>query len=177
MPGEPEPVVAQLGSSDQVVLMGKGWWMQFPEDSVEVEAQAVRGWTTGRNLAWFGETTDQTAYVIEELGEIPAAETMEDLGLDVAVTFGDLNTAPGSSIVMTVAPTSGDLEEVTFDVWWQVEDVTDVNASGWRLHIFATTNGGSYTLKSVEATALCMLRQHGSTRELGTGLTADGSCE
>lgn len=137
VPGEPEPLVTQLGLEDTVMLTGNGRWLPPMFDAVEIDGEAGSGWTTGLHLGWSGDTTDQTAYVVEELGETPTAASMEDLGIAVATSFATLNTAPGSYIVMTGAPTSGDLEEVTYDVLWQVKDVTEANASGWRLHVFA----------------------------------------
>jgi hypothetical protein len=64
---------------------------------------------------------------------------------------------------MVIPPTVGDLGEVTFDVVGLLDDAQ----LGWRLHIFGqpTEGGEGFSLKSVEATALC-----------GRGVTEDGLC-
>lgn len=87
---------------------------------------------------------------------------MLDLGEMVAAVFGSTDEG-GSRIEMSVAPTVGDLGEVTFDVVGLADDAQ----LGWRLHIFGqpTEGGEGFSLMSVEATALC-----------GRGVTEDGLC-
>ena len=60
---------------------------------------------------------------------------------------------PPSRIVMSVAPTVGDLGEVTYDV----VGIGDDAVRGFRLHVFATPDEGGegFVLKSVEQTVLC----------------------
>ena len=88
---------------------------------------------------------------VELLGETPSAETMLDLGLIVAEALA--SDEPASRIVMSVAPTVGDLGEVTYDV----VGIGDDSVLGFRLHVFATPDEGGegFVLKSVEQTVLC----------------------
>jgi hypothetical protein len=60
---------------------------------------------------------------------------------------------PPSGITMSVAPTVGDLGEVTFDVI----GIQDDAVRGFRVHVFATPDEGGegFVLKSVEQTLLC----------------------
>ena len=98
-----------------------------------------------------GGGDDLTSFVVSQLGEIPAAETMLDLGLMLANTFADVNNA--SNVVVSSAPTVGDLHEVTYDV----VGLGDDSVGGYRLHIFGqpTDSGGGFSLMAVEATTMC----------------------
>jgi hypothetical protein len=122
----------------------------------------VTGWVNSRYLGYLGGVEDLTSVAVDRLGGIPEAETMLDLGELVAGAFSTTDEG-GSSIVMTVAPTVGDLGEVTFDVVGLADDAQ----LGYRLHIFGqpTESGEGFSLMSVESTALC-----------GRGVTAEGFC-
>ncbi len=111
------------------------------------------GWVRSSFIGRIGQTTDETARVIAELGGTPSAATMEELGRIVADVFA-ADPPPVSSITVTVAPTVGDLGEVTYDVIGLGDD----SVLGWRLVVFGTPDGGGpglFSLKSVEATQLC----------------------
>jgi hypothetical protein len=98
-----------------------------------------------------GGVDDLNSFVVSELGQIPQAETMLDLGLIVANTFGDVDI--GSDVVVSVAPTVGDLGGITYDVLGLGDD----SFGGYRLHIFGQPNdsGEVFSLIGVEATSLC----------------------
>ena len=97
-----------------------------------------------------GGGDDLTSFVVSQLGEIPAAETMLDLGLMLANTFADVNNA--SNVVVSSAPTVGDLHEVTYDV----VGLGDDSVGGYRLHIFGQPiDSGGFSLMAVEATTMC----------------------
>ena len=117
------------------------------------------GWASSAFLAYLGATDDITASVIADLGETPVAETMMELGTIVAEA--NASTDPASRIRMSVAPTVGDLGEVTFDVVGLGDDAL----FGVRLQVFGTPGDENFSLKSVERTLLC-----------GRGLSADGLC-
>jgi hypothetical protein len=150
-PGTDQPVVAELAPlADAVLALGDA--RALPESIwFEVEAEGVTGWASSSFLGYLGETTDVTAGVVENLGELPRAETMLDLGLIVAETLA--SDDPPSRIVMSVSPTVGDLGEVTYDV----VGIGDDAVRGFRLHVFATPDEGGegFVLKSVEQTLLC----------------------
>jgi len=115
----------------------------------EVTVHGVTGWASARYLAYVGDTTDLTAALVGS-GPYPSASSMVELGRLVARHH--LPEEPGSRVVMTVAPTYGDLAEVTFDVVGLADD----SVAGLRLHIFATKKaGGGWTLRSIEASSFC----------------------
>jgi hypothetical protein len=129
----------------------------------ELEADASVGWASASFLGYLGVTDDVTSQVVAEIGEIPVAETMLDLGLLVAETLAIEEEGFSSRITMTVAPSVGDLGEVTYDVVGLQDDAL----RGFRLVVFGTPtdSGEGFSLKSVEATSLC-----------GRGVTAGGLC-
>mgnify|MGYP001546109058 CR=1 FL=1 len=150
-PGTDQPVVQELDPlSDDVVALGKA--RALPA-SIRLEVAAVggSGWASSSFLAYLGGTTDETAAIAETLGETPAAETMLDLGLMVAEALA--SDEPPSRIVLSVAPTVGDLGEVTYDVI----GIGDDAVRGFRLHVFCYPDAGGegFVLVSVEQTVLC----------------------
>ena len=116
---------------------------------VELDTGSAEGWSNFALLAYAGVTDDATSEVIGLLGEIPTAETMEALGLIVAESLA--STDPQSFIVMSVAPTLGDLGEVTYDVLGLGDDAV----YGYRLHVFGEPVDDGFSLRSVERTFLC----------------------
>jgi hypothetical protein len=150
-PGTDQRVVQELDPlSDDVVALGNA--RALPASIwFEVEAGGGSGWASSTFLAYLGGTTDETAAIIETLGETPAAETMLDLGLMVAEALA--SDEPRSRIVLSVAPTVGDLGEVTYDV----VGIGDDAVRGFRLHVFGTpaAGGEGFVLDSVEQTVLC----------------------
>jgi len=138
-----------LGETRQ--LTGSMW--------IQVEYEDQRGWVNLRFIAYLGDTTDVTADVISNLGERPVAETMLGLGLIVAETF--VSEEPRSDLVVSVAPTVGDLGEVTYDVVGLGDDAV----RGVRLHVFGQPVDGGFSLDAVEMTTLC-----------GRGADSDGFC-
>ena len=124
---------------------------------VEHNTGAAVGWSNSAYLAFLGGTDDATAEVVALLGEFPTADSMEALGLIVADSLA--STEPVSFIVMTVAPTEGDLHEVTYDVIGLGDD----SIYGYRLHVFGQPVTDGFSLQSVERTFLC-----------GRGVTEDG---
>jgi uncharacterized protein YraI len=130
---------------------GEGW--QLPSGSVwwKIEADGGVGWANQQYLSRLGQVDDVTSVVVEQLGEIPIAETMLDLGLVVANAYVDPDV--GSEVVVSVAPSVGDLGEVTYDVTGFGDD----SVGGVRLHVFGQLNdsGDGFSLMAVEATTLC----------------------
>ncbi len=117
------------------------------------------GWSNLSFAAYAGGTDDATEEVVSVLGEIPIAESMGALGLIVAMSLA--TSEPASRIVMSVAPTQGDLGEVTYDVIGLGDD----SVYGYRLHIFGEEVIDGFSLDTVERTALC-----------SRGVDADGLC-
>jgi len=126
---------------------------------IEVDFSGLEGWVNLRFIAYLGATDDITAQIVSTLGETPVADSMLELGLIVAESI--IAEAPGASIVMSGAPTTGDLGEVIYDIVGFGDD----SVRGTRIHVFGEPVGGGFALKSVEASPFC-----------SRGVTQDGDC-
>ncbi|MYE64871.1 MAG: hypothetical protein F4231_02975 [Acidimicrobiaceae bacterium] len=123
----------------------------------EFLAGDLTGWSSAAFLAQLGATEDATSEVVDALGELPVADTMVELGLEVAQTMA--SQEPRSSVVVSGAPgLAGDLGQVTIDI----VGIGDDSVRGFRLVVFAhpaedwtPDDPGPFTLKSVERTVLC----------------------
>ena len=151
-PGPGRSIIATLAPlTDGIAATGNGyqfdrslWW--------GIESGATNGWVNAAFLAAPGAVDDATAEIIARLGGIPEAPSLEALGELVAgVRSGD---EPVARVVVVVAPTVGDLGEITLDV----VGIGDDAIYGERLHLFAfpPQNGVGFVLKSVERTFLCL---------------------
>jgi hypothetical protein len=150
-PGTDRAVVTTLDPlEDDVLVLGNA---RLLPNSIwtQVEFEGVTGWASIRFLAYLGDTDDITARLVNDLQETPRAETMLDLGRIVSEALASVE--PPSRIVMSVAPTVGDLGEVTYDVIGLGDD----SLYGVRLHVFGTPDEGGegFVLKAVERTQLC----------------------
>jgi hypothetical protein len=150
-PGVDQEILAELDPlADDVIALGNA--RALPQSIwYELEAGGVIGWANSSFLGYLGQTTDETSAIIDALGETPRAETMLDLGMIVAEALA--SDEPASRIIMSVAPSVGDLGEVTYDV----VGIGDDSVRGFRLHVFGTPDEGGegFVLKSVEQTLLC----------------------
>lgn len=158
-PGVEFDIVTSLAPlSDSAISLGEG---RLREGSIwyALTADGVPGWVNSSFVAVAGATGDSTSNVVAQLGTIPVAADMAELGMIVAALF--VSDEPGSTVTMVAAPTVGDLGEVTYDVVGLGDDAV----RGLRLHVFGQPVDGGFSLKSVEETALC-----------GRGVTDDGLC-
>ena len=150
-PGVDQDIVATLApTANDVVTTGAA--RSLPRSIwYEIEVGDGTGWVNISFLALPGVVDDVTSQVVADLGGIPAAETLVDLGRLVASTRASEDVE--SRIVVVVGPTVGDLGEITMDVIGLADDA----AVGERLHVFADEDdsGESFSLSSVEATILC----------------------
>jgi hypothetical protein len=115
---------------------------------IAVDYEGTEGWVNLSFIGYLGDTADITHAVIEQLGGTSGAETMLELGLIVAEGIAGDSSA---DIVMSVAPTVGDLGEVTFDVTGFEDD----SVRGSRLHVFGQPIDEAFLLASVEETVIC----------------------
>lgn len=142
-------------------LMARGNTRQLPASFwIEVDYEGTRGWVSLAFIGYEGDTTDDTAKVVSDLGESPVEATMPDLGQMIAEVYASPSD-PESDIVQVTPVSTGDLAEVTYDVVGLGDDAV----RGVRIHVFAEKTSGGFGLKSVEVTALC-----------GRGVDADGAC-
>lgn len=150
MPAREERVIA----NGQARSLPNSIWYQ-------VTYSGVTGWASSTYLAYLGGTSDITSQIVDDLGEIPEATTMEALGQVVADTFEPVERP--LRVRMSGEPSVGDLGEVIYDVVGFADDAV----RGLRLHVFGqpSEDGSTFTLKSVEAVSLC-----------GRGVTDDGLC-
>jgi hypothetical protein len=151
-PGPGRSIVATLAPlTDRITATGNGyqfdhslWW--------EIESGVTNGWVNAAFLAAPGAVDDASAEIIARLGGIPEAPSLEAFGgLVAGVRSGD---EPVARVVVVVAPTVGDLGEITLDV----VGIGDDAIYGERLHLFAfpPQNGVGFVLKNVERTVLCL---------------------
>lgn len=113
----------------------------------EVEVDGVTGWASPTFLAYLGHTSDITS----ELAELPSAPTVEEAGALVAeLRAGE--QPPSAPVVVVDGPRHGDLAEVVLDVTGYGDDAL----AGERLHVFAVEDGDAFTVRTVEATLLCL---------------------
>jgi hypothetical protein len=172
VPGDGQDVVTTLEPlADDAIATGRA---QLFAQAVwfEVTANGATGWANAAFLAYIGATTDTTAAIVAELGGVPTAASMLELGGIVAANEASVDD-PVSRVTVSVAPSEGgDVGEVTYDVIGLADD----SVAGVRLHVFgaptdadlprsALLQASSFTLKTVETTALC-----------GRGVTLDGFC-
>ncbi len=149
-PGADQDVVATAEpTADDLVATGRA--RKLPNSIwYEFTVGGTTGWANSSYVAYIGGTDDATAEYLAR-SDRPTAETMADLGEFVAAGFA--STDPESEIVQVVAPTVGDLGEVTYDV----VGIGDDAQIGYRLHIFGAQedSGEGFSLRTIERTALC----------------------
>ncbi|MDH3302832.1 MAG: SH3 domain-containing protein [Acidimicrobiia bacterium] len=140
------PLEDSLTATGRARALSRSIWYEVSTDD------GITGWANSSFLAFMGGVDDATAAFLDG-GTPPVTETMQQMGELVAAGF--TSTEPGSRVVQSVAPTAGDLYEITYDVI----GIGDDAVAGYRLHIFAMSNGDSdegFTLKTIERTTFCM---------------------
>lgn len=140
--GEIPPTFTDLVALGNTRQLPRSFW-------IEVDYEGTEGWVSMSYVGYEGMVDDLTSTVVDELGEIPVAASMTDLGELVAGVFA--SEEPESDIVQVTPVTSGDLAEVTYDVIGLGDDAV----RGSRLHIFAAVVDGGFSLRSVELTSIC----------------------
>lgn len=126
---------------------------------IEVDYEGTVGWVHMGFVGFEGRTDDMTAFVIDELGERPSADSMAELGLTVAELFA--SDEPESDLVMVAPEVVDDVGEVSYDVIGLGDD----SVRGLRVHVIAEPFEGGFTLRTVEVTTIC-----------GRGVTTDELC-
>lgn len=151
-PGVSYEIVAELDPLADG-LRATGHNRSLDDDSIwaEVEVDGTTGWANTAFLAQPGDTDDTTSRVYPDTADRPVADTMVQLGEEVARDVAG-EDADAVSIVVVDGPTVGDLGEITVDITGYRDD----SVLGERLRIFAVEEGGeSFRLRTIEATTLC----------------------
>ncbi len=149
-PGVTFEVLATLDPTfDRIIGTGEAWQLPSGEVWWKIDA-GVEGWANQRYMSRLSGVDDVTSFIVDRLGEIPAAETMLDLGLTAVDGFAGFDVP---TTVVSVAPTVADLGEITLDV----VGIGDDSEGGFRLHVFGqpTEGGDGFSLMAVEATRFC----------------------
>jgi hypothetical protein len=158
-PGASQDIIAGIPPT-YAALVAVGETRQLPGAMwIAVDYAARSGWVNLRYVGYLGDTVDATATIVDSLGETPVADTMLELGLTVAESL--VSADPASDMVVSVAPSAGDLGEVTYDVIGLEDDAV----RGLRVHVFGQPVDEGFSLRTVEVTALC-----------GRGADDDGAC-
>ena len=152
LPGLDGEIVATLDPTESGFL-ATGRHQQLPTTfwmEVVVDGEVI-GWINRTFAAVEGVTDDGTARFLDRVAN-PTASSLEALGLLVAESVVEVPEAV-QRIEMSVAPTEGDLGEVTYDV----VGIADDASAGVRLHVFAVdeSGDGTWTLRTVEVTDMC----------------------
>ena len=159
LPGPDHEILEAIAPlSQDLIAQGETW--ELPGAFwLKVDSGGTIGWVHMGFVAYLGDTSDATAFVVDDLNGYPVGDTMENLGQSVAEVFASVD--PRSDVVIVASPTTGDLGEVTLDVIGLGDDAT----IGVRLHVFGEPTSEGFVLKAVELTDLC-----------GRGVTTEGLC-
>lgn len=132
-------------------LVAKGNTRELPSSFwIQVDYEGTSGWVHMGYVGYGGDTTDETSWIVGELGKTPTARSMTALAELIAGQYAS-DDEPESDIVQVTPVTEGDLAEVTYDVIGLADDAL----RGFRLHVFAEEGSGGFTLKSLEVTTIC----------------------
>jgi hypothetical protein len=151
-PGVSYEIVAELDPlADGIRATGHNRNLDDGSIWAEVEVDGTTGWANTAFLAQLGDTDDTTSRVYPDTADRPVADTMVQLGEEVARDVAGAD-ADDVTIVVVDGPSVGDLGEITVDV----TGFRDDSVLGERLRIFAVEEGGeSFRLRTIEATTLC----------------------
>jgi hypothetical protein len=147
--GTAHDVIEQIPpTADDVVALGQT--VELPSSFwILVEYSGHSGWVNMAYVGYQGDTNDDTARIIADLGERPTETSMTALGELIAEQYA--SDEPEPDIVQVTPVTTGDLSQVTYDVIGLGDDAV----RGVRLHVFAERAGGGFSLRTVEVTLIC----------------------
>ncbi|NNE73036.1 MAG: SH3 domain-containing protein [Acidimicrobiales bacterium] len=148
-PGTDQPIIATLAPTAEGVV-ATGEERRLSSIWYEIQTDSGTGWVGSSFVAYVGAVDDATAEYLAAGGPTEA-ETIAELGELVAAEYASED--PASRIVQTVAPSTGDLNEVTYDV----VGLGDDSGAGYRLHLFVleSEDGEGFVLRTIERTAFC----------------------
>jgi hypothetical protein len=152
-PGPGQDVVAELDPlADGISPSGHNRQLDDGSIWAEITADGVTGWANTAFLAHLGDTDDVTSQLYPEVADRPRADTMLQLGEEVAAAIAG-SEEPQPDVVVVDGPTVADLGEITVDVVGFPDDAV----LGARVRVFAEPDPGgeSFTVRSVESTTIC----------------------
>ena len=125
----------------------------------EIQVGEVVGWSSSAFLAPLGADRDATAEVVEALGGIPTAATLEDLGLQISEVFSSSGEVQSRT---TISSRPGVFEAVG-DITVDVVGLPDDSVRGYRINMAADAGAedwtqddpGPFTLRFVGVTPIC----------------------
>ncbi len=133
------PGVASLGLT--WAIAGTSWYA--------IDIRGVQGWASSSFLSIQAGTFDFASRVAEELGEVPESGSLIGHGMTVARSLASEDRP--STIEQPTEAVVGDQDEIHVDV----VGVGDDSVAGYRLHVIADNDDGTWRLTTVEATVLC----------------------
>ncbi|KGM10872.1 SH3 domain-containing protein [Cellulomonas bogoriensis] len=153
-PGVEFDVVHTAGPLDEeITATGTNRSLEDGSLWAEVQVAGTTGWVNTAFLSTLGQTDDVTS----QLSERPSGGDPVGLGEQVAQLRAD--GAPSPRVTVADLPDGGDLGEVVVDLLGLPDD----SVEGERLRVFLVQDGGTWTVRTVEATYLC---SRGVTDEL-----------
>ena len=148
-PGQEFSVVTTIEpASDDVSSLGLAW-ASSGSTWYAVDIAGTQGWASSGFLTLQAGTFDFTSRVTEELGGLPESGSLIDLGMTVARTLA--TDDPPSRIEQPTEVVVGEVGEMQVDV----VGLGDDSVAGYRLHVVADNDEGTWRLTTVEATVLC----------------------
>jgi hypothetical protein len=148
-PGADQPIRDEIPPTFDD-LVAEGNTRELPSSFwLEVDYDGTVGWVNLSYIGYQGDTYDDTAPVIADMGERPTGSSMTALGELIAEQY--VSEEPESDVVQVTQATTGDLAEVTYDVVGLGDDAV----RGVRLHVFAENDGAGFSLRTIEVTLLC----------------------
>lgn len=145
-PGASFEVIVELEPlAEGIVATGHNRSIEEASIWAEVNVGGATGWASVAYLGFLADVEDVTS----EFAELPSGPDLAALGLEVA----DERLGPdgAASVVVSHLVPDGDLAEVVVDAVGFLDD----SVLGSRLHVFAVESGGTFTVRTVEATTLC----------------------
>lgn len=144
--------------TDDVELTGRkrllttsAWW--------EIDLGDDVGWANSAFLAPTAATNDITSQLLADMGGAVTADSVDGVIDQVIDHFTQGVDEPVPDVVVSSAPSDGDLIEGTVDVTGYPDD----SVLGERLHLFIAEENATFGLRTVESTTLC---RRGSDGEL-----------
>jgi hypothetical protein len=148
-PGVDFHVVERLApTASGVEATGRNRVLDDGSTWTELTVGTATGWVNSAFLAYLGRVDDITSQL-----SLPSGEDLAALGEQVGQqrAGGDGEGEASPTVVVVDGPHQGDLDQVVVDVVGFADD----SILGERLRVFAVSEGGTFTVRTVESQTLC----------------------